>query len=298
MFNPNGNKRVLVTKMLPGTRWLEILTAANIRTEVCTLPDTILPVPTIKKLIGTKCDGVIGQLTENWSDELFSALKSAGGVAYSNYAVGYNNVNVKDATKHGIPVGNTPGVLTDTTAELAAALTLSAARRVTESDPFMRNGHYKGWLPTLFIGSLLQRKTVGIIGAGRIGASYARMMAEGHKMNIIYFDLHKNAGLEKYIADYSKLLVSHGEEPITCRQVATVDELLKSSDVVSLHCLLDESTKHLINKARLNMMKKDAVLINTARGPCVDENALVAHLNANPDFKCGLDVFELEPVSR
>lgn len=109
VHNETGNKRVLVTKNLPGTRWLEVLTASNCRVEVCTSPQTILDVSTIQKLIGDRCDGVIGQLTEDWGKELFQSLKSAGGTAYSNYAVGYNNVNVPAATKCGIPVGNTPG---------------------------------------------------------------------------------------------------------------------------------------------------------------------------------------------
>ncbi|KAF5839799.1 hypothetical protein DUNSADRAFT_18562 [Dunaliella salina] len=131
----------------------------------------------------------------NWSSELFGALKDAGGIAYSNYAVGFNNVVVPEATSRGITVGNTPGVLTETTAELAAALTLAAARRIVEGDSFMRGGHYKGWLPTLFVGQMLQNKTVGIIGAGRIGAAYARMMVEGHKMNLVYQDPYPNAKL-------------------------------------------------------------------------------------------------------
>ena len=126
--------------------------------------------------------------TQDWGSELFGALKAAGGRAYSNYAVGYNNVVVPEATKVGIPVGNTPGVLTETTAELALALTFAAARRVVEADEFMRAGRYEGWLPTLFVGNLLQRKTVGIIGAGRIGAAYARMMVEGHKCDLLYYN--------------------------------------------------------------------------------------------------------------
>jgi hydroxypyruvate reductase 1 len=186
VHNEEGRLRVVVTKELPGERWLQILKAAGCRVEVSKHPDTILDNSTIKKLIGTKCDGVIGQLTEDWGSELFEALKKAGGKAYSNYAVGYNNVKVEEATKRGIPVGNTPGVLTETTAELAAALTFAAARRVAEADVFMRAGKYKGWLPTLFIGELLQNKTVGIIGAGRIGAAYARMMVEGHKVCVLF----------------------------------------------------------------------------------------------------------------
>lgn len=166
VHNESGKKRVVVTKELPGDRWLQILKNAGCRVEVSRHPDTILDNATIKKLIGTQCDGVIGQLTEDWGAELFEALKQAGGTAYSNYAVGFNNVKVDEATKRKIPVGNTPGVLTETTAEIAAALTLAAARRVPEADVFMRAGRYKGWLPTLFIGNLLQNKTVGIVGAG------------------------------------------------------------------------------------------------------------------------------------
>jgi hydroxypyruvate reductase 1 len=240
--------------------------------------------------------GAIGQLTESWGDVLFAKLKAAGGKAYSNYAVGYNNVDVAAATKHGIPVGNTPGVLTDTTAEIAAALTLAAARRIVEADTFMRAGKFLGWLPDLFVGQLLQGGTVGVVGCGRIGQSYARMMAEGHKMNIVYYDLAPQPQFESYINDYGKLLVAHGETPITIRRAVTVDELLPLCDVVALHTVYNASTKHLIDARRLGLMKRQAVLINTARGPIVDEKALVAHLGAHPNFFAGLDVFEDEPV--
>ncbi|KAI8469678.1 MAG: hydroxypyruvate reductase [Monoraphidium minutum] len=296
VHNEGGSKRVVVTKPLPGDRWLAILTAAGCRVEVSQCPDVIQDNATVKKLIGDKCDGVIGQLTEDWGSELFEALKAAGGRAYSNYAVGYNNVKVPEASKRGIPVGNTPGVLTETTAELAAALTLSAARRVPEADVFMRAGRYKGWLPTLFVGQLLQNKTVGIVGAGRIGAAYARMMVEGHKMNLIYYDPYPNKGLEEYIRKYGELLRHSGEAPVAVRRCETVEEVLREADVVSLHCNLDESTHHLINKARLGMMKPNAVLVNAARGPVIDEAALVDHLRANPEFRTGLDVFEHEPA--
>ena len=292
--NPSGSKRVIVTKELPGARWLEILTAADCSVDVNTSSD-VAGTEQIKERIGTGCDGAIGQLTETWGDELFSALKKAGGKVYSNYAVGYNNVDVSSASKHGIPVGNTPGVLTETTAEMAVALTFAAARRVVEADGFMRSGKYKGWLPGLFLGELLSGKTVGVIGCGRIGSTYARMMAEGFKANIVYFDRHSNEELEKYIADYSKLLESRGKASVTCRRVDTVEEALSAADVVSLHPVLDDSTFHLINEERLAAMKKNAILVNTSRGPIVDEQALVAHCRKNPDFRAALDVFEDEP---
>ena len=299
VYNEKGKHRVLVTKPLPGDRYLDILTGSDCRVEVCAMnaPDaTILSNERIMALIGDKCDGVIGQLTENWNDELFAALKKAGGRAFSNYAVGYNNVDVAAATKHGIPVGNTPGVLTETTAEIAATLTLSAARRIVEADTFMRTGQYLGWLPTLFVGQLLQGGTVGIVGAGRIGQAYARMMIEGHKMSVVYYDLQPQPAFEKFVSDYSAFLVARGEAPVSCTRAASVDELLPQCDVVSLHTVYNASTKHLIDATRLKLMKPASVLVNTARGPVVHEAALVAHLKANPTFFAGLDVFEDEPA--
>jgi hydroxypyruvate reductase 1 len=299
VYNPSGEKRVVVTKMLPGTRWLDVLTKKlGARVEVLTderHAKTIVPNSAIIDLIGDKCDGVLGQLTEDWSAETFGALKKAGGVIYSNYAVGYNNVNVADATAANIAVGNTPGVLTETTAEITAALTLAAARRVVEADEFMRAGKYLGWLPDLFVGKLLQRGTLGLIGAGRIGSAYAKMMVEGHYMDLVYFDKFQNTKLEDYMKGYSDFLESQGEQGITCTRVDTVEEVLSVSDVVSLHPLLDKTTHHLINKERLSIMKEDAILVNAARGPVVDEVALVNHLQQNPNFRCGLDVFEDEP---
>ena len=295
--NPSGQKRVIVTKELPGTRWLEILTNADCRVEVCTSPD-ILSVEEIKAAIGDSCDGAIGQLTEDWSETLFAALEGAGGRAYSNYAVGFNNVVVDEATQHNISVGNTPGVLTETTAEMAVALTMAAARRVAEADVFMRAGHYHGWLPTLFIGKRMKGATVGVIGAGRIGAAYGRMMVEGFKMNLVYYDLYQNKGLEDYIAAYSALLKSQGEAPVTCTRLESVEAVLREADVVSLHPVLDETTHHLMNEARLNLMKADAILVNASRGPVIDEAALVAHCQSHPDFRVGLDVFEDEPAMK
>jgi hydroxypyruvate reductase 1 len=295
--NPSGARRVIVTKELPGARWLEILTQANCKIEICASPD-ILSVAEIKAAIGEQCDGVIGQLTEDWSETLYAALKAAGGKAYSNYAVGYNNVKVDVASTHGIPVGNTPGVLTETTAEMAVTLTFAAARRVVEADRFMRGGQYKGWLPTLFLGELLLGKTVGVIGAGRIGATYARMMVEGFKMNLIYFDIYQNKNLEAYIAAYSDFLKSRGEGPVACTRADSVEAVLRAADVVSLHPILDETTHHLMNAERLGIMKENAILVNASRGPVIDETALVAHCQKHPNFRVGLDVFENEPAMK
>jgi hydroxypyruvate reductase 1 len=294
VHNPEGKRRVVVTKELPGPRWLDILVAADCAVEVCESPD-VLSNDEIAEHIGDRCDGAIGQLTEDWNADLFAKLAAAGGTVYSNYAVGYNNVDVAGATAAGIPVGNTPGVLTETTAEMAVALTFAAGRRVVEADTFMRAGRFHGWLPTMYMGTRFYGATVGVIGCGRIGAAYGRMMVEGFKMNLVYYDLFRNERLEQYISDYSDLLVAHGESPVTCRQLDSIEDVLREADVVSLHTVLDERTTHLINTERLALMKDDAVLINSSRGPVVDEVALIEHCRTHPDFRAGLDVVEDEP---
>ncbi|MEN8235310.1 MAG: NAD(P)-dependent oxidoreductase, partial [Actinomycetota bacterium] len=139
---------------------------------------------------------------------------------------------------------------------------------------------------------------VGIIGAGRIGSAYARMMVEGFKMNLVYFDLYPNETLEQYVADYSRLLVEHGEDPVTVRRADSIEDLLGASDVVSLHTVLDDSTIHLINEERLAAMKDNGILINSSRGPIVDEAALVEHCRTHPHFRVGLDVYEDEPAMK
>ena len=291
--HPDGRRRVIVTKELPGRRWLEILEAADCRVEICTSPD-VLPPQAIAAAIGKRCDAAIGQLTESWGDVLFGALRRAGGVVYSNYAVGFDNVDVAAATRHGIPVGNTPGVLTDTTAEMAVALTLAAARRTGEAERYLRAGRYRGWLPTLLLGELLKGKTVGVIGAGRIGSTYARMMARGYGMHVLYCNPHRNPSLEEEMAAYGDFLASLGEPAVTCRR-ATLEDLLRTADGVSIHTVLNDTTRHLIDAGRLALMKDNAVLVNTSRGPVIKEDDLVAHCRAHPDFRAGLDVFEDEP---
>lgn len=297
VHNPSGSNRVVVTKELPGKRWLDILIQAGCRVEVCSTTD-LLSAEEIKTAIGNRCDGVIGQITENWGEEMFAALADAGGKVYSNYAVGFDNVDLDAATRHGIVVGNTPGVLTEATAQMAVALTFAAARRVSEAERFLREGKYKGWLPTLFVGNLLWRKTLGVIGAGRIGTAYALMMVEGHKMDLIYFNPHANRSLEGYLSGYNAFLTAHRLPAVKCKRAGKIEDLLKEADCVSIHTILNESTRHLINKERLALMKDNAILINTSRGPVIDEAALVEHCRTHPDFRAGLDVFENEPETK
>jgi glycerate dehydrogenase len=286
---------VVVTKELPGERWLQLLTSAGCRIDICASSEP-LPSDHIRATFDGGCAAAIGQLAETWDERTLTALKDAGAVMYSNYAVGYDNVDVAAATRLGLPVGNTPGVLTETTAELAVALTFAAARRIAEGDKFMRDGCYRGWLPTLLLGQLLWHKTLGIIGAGRIGMAYARMLVEGHKMDVVYNDPARNEALEAYVADYSRFLVQHGRKPVNCRRAESVEDVLRQADVVSLHAVLSESTRHLIDGPRLALMKDDAILINSSRGPLVDEAALVEHCRSHPQFRAGLDVYEHEPA--
>lgn len=293
-YHPEGKLRVIVTKSLPGQKWLDILTHAGCRVDVC-MDSKILNIDDIKTAIGDKCDGAIGQLTEDWNDGVLASLKAAEGKVYSNYAVGYDNVDVEAATRYQIAVGNTPGVLTETTAELTVALTFAAIRRIVEADRFMRTGTFKGWLPNLFLGERLYQKTLGVIGIGRIGMAYAKMMIEGFKMNLLYFDPEQNQALEDYVAKYNQFLASQNRTMITIRKVSDMDELIQNADVISLHPPLNNTTYHLINAERLEIMKPDAVLINVSRGAVIDEQALVAHCQKYPAFRVGLDVFENEP---
>jgi glycerate dehydrogenase len=295
IVNSGGAQRVLVTKELPGERWLQLLEAAGCRVEIAQ-GDAALSADELRAAIGDRADAAIGQLVEPWDAGLLQALRQAGALIYSNYAVGYDNVDVAAATRLDLPVGNTPGVLTETTAELAVALAFAAARRIPEGDRFMRAGRYHGWLPQLLLGDLLYRGTVGVIGAGRIGAAFARMMMEGHKMDVVYHDPRVNEELEAYAAAYGALLESRGEPPVRCRRAASLDELLGAADVVSIHAALNEQTRHLIGAQELAKMKEAAVLVNASRGPLIDEAALVQHCRKHPSFRAGLDVYEREPA--
>lgn len=295
VFNKTGRNRVLVTKMLPGKDWLEILLEMDYMVEVNISNEDLSKNELIDK-IGNNCQAVIGQLTEDWDMELFQSLHSARCNVYCNYAVGYNNVNVKAAKKNKIAVCNTPGVLTETTAEMTLALTLACARRIVEADKFTREGKFKGWLPDLFLGNRLNRKKAGIIGAGRIGSNYGLMMARAFQMDIIYYDNNKNIKLEEKINKFNDYLKSINDDPVEITRAKSLEEVLINADVVSLHTPLNKDTRHLITYERLSLMKSDAILINTSRGPVIDEAALAKFCSENPTFKAGLDVFEEEPV--
>jgi glyoxylate reductase len=198
----------------------------------------------------------------------------------ANYAVGFDNIDLAAAKERGIVVTNTPGVeLSEAVAEHAVALIFALAHRIIETDDFTRAGKYKGWGPKMFLGTDISGKTLGIIGGGAIGTSLAKKM-QGLGMTIVYTDIKRNENLEKEVnATY-----------------LTQDELLKKADFVSLHVPLLESTRHLIGEAQLKMMKNTAFLINTSRGPIVDEKALTVALSRGDIAGAGLDVYECEPL--
>lgn len=223
-------------------------------------------------------DGVVCLLTNPIDAEVFDATPSTK--IFANYAVGYNNIDVAEATKRGIIITNTPGALTDSVAEHTVALLISVALRIVEADKYLRDGHYKGWEPMGFIGASLKGKNVGVLGAGRIGFRVAEILKKGFDMSVSYYDVKKNDFFEKELSG------KFYESP---------EDLIKSADIVTVHVPLLDSTKHLINAERLRMMKPTAYLINSSRGPVVDEKALVEALRDNVIAGAGLDVFENEP---
>lgn len=222
-------------------------------------------------------DGVLCHLTDRIDDEVLAAAAPRCRV-FANYAVGYNNIDIAAATRHGIAVTNTPGVLTETTADLAWSLLMSVARRIVESDRFLRTGRWDGWGPMQFLGHDIQGATLGVVGAGRIGQAVARR-ATGFSMRILYASRR----------DCPEMAA------LGARRVE-LDALLCESDFVSLHVPLTPETRHLVGPRELGLMKPSAYLINTARGPVVDEAALVEALRARQIAGAGLDVYENEPL--
>jgi len=221
-------------------------------------------------------DGVLCLLTDRIDGEVMDAAR--GCKVFANYAVGYDNIDVPAATERGILITNTPGVLTDATADLAWALLFAAARRVAEGDRFVRAGKFTGWGPMMLLGGDVTGRTLGIIGAGRIGQAMARRSV-GFGMTVLYTNPSPRPELERE----------------TGARKVTLDELLRESDFVSIHCPLNHETHHLIGPRELELMKPTAYLINTARGPIVDERALVGALREKQIAGAGLDVYEDEP---
>ena len=267
-------KHVLVTRNLPGPA-LEVLKA---QVEVRLNEEDRALAREELLALSADVDGILCLLSDRIDTELMEAAGPRLAVV-SNYAVGYDNIDVTEATRRGIMVTNTPGVLTEATADMAWALLFAAARRVVEGDRLTRSGGFTGWSPTMLLGAEIRHRTLGLIGLGRIGEAMVKP-AHGFEMRVVYYDAKRRPPAE--------------EEALGIEYLPLPD-LLAVSDFVSIHVPLLLETRHLIDEAALRSMKRTAILINTSRGPVLDEKALVRALREGWIAGCGLDVYEDEP---
>lgn len=263
---------VFITRCIPetGIKFLQ----KKYKVKVYTKSNPIPPEQLIKE--AKHCDGIISLLTDKIDRIVIDSIDQCKIIA--NYAVGYNNIDVRYAKSKGIIITNTPGVLTDSTADLAIALTLACARRFTEGEEMMRKNKFKGWHPTLLLGVELKNKVFGILGAGRIGSATA-LRAAAFGCKVLYYSNKKNNLLED----------------VTNAKKVHLDTLLKKSDIVSIHLPLNPKTNQLLDNNKLELLKPSSILINTARGEILDEAHLIRMLNANRIFSAGFDVYQNEP---
>lgn len=270
-----GRPRVFVARRIPDEGLDAIRSVCDVD-----LWEGELPPPRdelLRRIAG--CDGVLTLLTDRVDDEFLDAA-GPGLRVVSNYAVGFDNIDVAACARRGIPVGNTPGVLTETTADLAWALLMAAARRVSEGERYVRDGRWKTWGPLLLLGPDVHGATIGIVGFGRIGQAMARRAA-GFGMEVLYHDVTP--------------LPAEVTEPLGATYLP-LEDLLPRSDYVSLHVNLTPETRHLINATTLSWMKPTAVLVNTSRGPVIDQTALADALERDVIWAAALDVTDPEPI--
>ncbi|HHX39909.1 MAG TPA: D-glycerate dehydrogenase [Armatimonadetes bacterium] len=270
-----GNFKVWVTRQIPQQGIDMLREVADVEVWEDELPP---PRDLILDKIGA-LDGILALLTDKMDAEVMDRGKKLKVIA--NYAVGFDNVDVAAATERGILVTNTPGVLTETTADLAFTLLMATARNIVVSDKFTRDGKWKTWGPTLLLGQDIHHAKLGLIGLGRIGREMAKR-ARGFDMEVTYYDVVRNEQAERELG----------------LKYADVDTILKESDFVSLHTPLTPETRHLIGARELALMKPTAILINTSRGPVVDQKALYEALRDKVIYAAGLDVFDVEPIAK
>lgn len=268
---------IFVTRKIPdvGLRWMR---EGGHEVVVSEKDGVLTPEELRAALAARPYDGIVSLLTDTIDASVLEVAPQVKVVA--NYAVGFNNIDVKGLQAAGVVVTNTPGVLTDSVAEFTVSLILALMKRIPEADRFTRAHKYNGWAPELLLGSDVAGKTLGIVGAGRIGSGVAKRLSAGFGMVVKYYDIARSEALEA---------------EVSAEYYPSLDELLAVSDVVSIHVPLLPETEHLINVERLSLMKPTAYLVNTSRGPVVDEAALVAALTNHSLRGAGLDVFEHEP---
>ncbi len=268
---------IFVTRKIPevGLRWMR----EGGHEVVVSEKDRVLTPRELKRALAERpYDGVVSLLTDEIDETILEAAPQLKIIA--NYAVGFNNLSVDALKSRGVTITNTPGVLTNTVAEYTVSLILALVKRIVEADAYTRSGKYRGWEPELFLGNDLEGKTLGIVGAGRIGSEVAKRMCLGFGMKVKYTGPTRSEMLDEIEG---------------CEYSETLEQLLQDSDVVSIHAPLLPETTHLINEEKLNLMKSSAFLVNTARGPIIDEKALFKALKNKTIKGAGLDVFEEEP---
>jgi lactate dehydrogenase-like 2-hydroxyacid dehydrogenase len=266
---------VFVARRIPDAGLCTIEKAAEVR-----LHDKPLPPTRSELLAGVQgCAGILSLLSDRIDAEVFDAAGDALKVV-SNFAVGFNNIDIAEAARRGIAVGNTPDVLTDATADIAVALLLAAARRLREGWEDVAAGRWKTWEPLGWIGADLRGKTLGIVGMGRIGQAVAARLVRGWDMRLLYTSRAPKASID------SELNGRH----------VSLEQVLRESDFVSVHVALSQQTRHLIGADALRLMKPTSVLVNTARGEVIDQPALIAALRTRQIFAAGLDVCDPEPL--
>ncbi len=266
---------VFVTRRIPEQGLNKVL--AHCQAEVW--PEQLPPPYEVLLEKVKNCDGLLSLLTDRIDAKLIAAAPKLKVI--SNFAVGFNNIDIPAATQRGICVGNTPGVLTDATADMAFCLLIAAARRVVEGHNYTISGQWKTWEPLGHIGVDLAGRTVGIVGMGRIGFALAKRCHAGWDMKVLYHDVYRNEKAEKEFGARS----------------VDMDTLLRESDFVSVHTDLNDKTKGMFNAACFAKMKKTAVFINTARGPIQNQKDLYTALKNGTIFAAGLDVTDPEPPS-
>lgn len=270
--------KIYVTRLIPQVG-IAMLKNAGHEVDINPNDRVLTKAELVAALRAKPYDAVLCLLTDTIDAEVFDAVPTAK--IFSNYAVGFNNIALDEAKKRNVAITNTPGVLTHTVAEHTIGLMLSLTSRITESDRFLRKGLYEGWAPMLFLGTDLKDKNFALLGAGRIGYDAALMAHHGFGMNVMYHDIKRSEELEQVTGAV---------------YFDSLEAFLAAADVVSVHVPLLDSTRHLLNAERLALMKKTAYIINTARGPIIDEAALVAALQNGVIAGAGLDVFENEPA--
>ncbi|HLC47568.1 MAG TPA: D-glycerate dehydrogenase [Candidatus Norongarragalinales archaeon] len=265
--------KVFVTRPLPGNALIELRKHCDVD-----LRETESIISRDELIAGVKGkDALLCILTDPVDSEVMDANKNLRII--SNYGVGFDKIDIEAATKRGILVTNTPGALTETTADLALGMMIAASRRIVEGDKFTRECRFEGWGPSMMLGVDLYGKTLGIVGLGRIGKAVAQRAAKGFGMKIIYND-------PKVQADFDK---EYGAK------WADLDELVRQSDFISIHVPLTPKTRRMFGEKQFHMMKKTAVLVNTSRGAVVDQVALSKALKSHRIFAAALDVYEDEP---